>query len=294
MRLPTLLLIACASCSTAFAAPLESRPARPTGAMESVDQALCRMIETSAVAHRIDAAFFTRLIWRESSFRLGATSPAGARGVAQFMPRTAIERGLADPFDPEQAIPKAAELLAEHVQAFGNFGLAAAAYNGGAARLRTWIASRGELPAETRDFVLFVTGRSVDAWVGEAKAGGSGSRAPPGDARPCLQLAATLRRPGREGVAYAGSGGETAFAPWGVQLAGNFSKALALASYARARQAYRAIVGEVTPMIIGTRLMSRGTRAFYRVRAPAPNRVAADKLCDKIRAAGGSCLVLRS
>jgi hypothetical protein len=260
--------------------------------MESIDQALCRMIETSAAAHRLEVGFFTRLIWRESSFRLGAISRAGAQGVAQFMPGTAVERGLADPFDPEQAIPKAAELLAEHRRSFGNLGLAAAAYNGGPTRVRNWLAGRGELPAETKAFVQFITGRSADDWAAEAK--GSTSTATMLDQRHCLQLAATLRRPGRENAAPAGTGGEMAFAPWGVQLAGNFSKALALASYTRARKTYAALIGEIPPMIIGTRLRSRGTRAFYRVRVPATTRAAAEGLCNKIRAAGGGCIVLHS
>ena len=54
----------------------------------------------------------TRLIWAESRFRVHAVSPKGAQGIAQFMPATAAERGLADPFDPEQAVPKAARLVA--------------------------------------------------------------------------------------------------------------------------------------------------------------------------------------
>ena len=47
-------------------------------------------------------------------------------------------------------------------------------------------------------------------------------------------------------------------------------------------------------MIIGTRLRSRGTRAFYRVRVPAATRGAANDLCGRIRSIGGSCIVLRS
>jgi len=83
-------------------------------------------------------------------------------------------------------------------------------------------------------------------------------------------------------------------APWGVQLAGNFSKTLALSSYARARASYAAVLPEVRPMIIGTRLRARGTRAFYRVRVPQPTRAAAGHLCDRIRALGGACVVLRT
>jgi hypothetical protein len=85
-----------------------------------------------------------------------------------------------------------------------------------------------------------------------------------------------------------------AFAPWGVQLAGNFSKAIALATYGRARQRYASIIGELQPMIIGTRLRSRGTRAFYRVRVPAHSRNEANELCNRIHGIGGDCVVLRS
>ena len=49
----------------------------------------------------------------KSSFRPGVLSHAGAQGVAQFMPGTAHDRGPADPFDPEQAIPKSAALLSD-------------------------------------------------------------------------------------------------------------------------------------------------------------------------------------
>src|ERR1043165_10002446 len=62
---------------------------------ETIDQALCRMIESAAGAHQLPVDFFTRLIWQESSFRPGVTSRAGAQGVAQFMPGTAQERKLA-------------------------------------------------------------------------------------------------------------------------------------------------------------------------------------------------------
>jgi soluble lytic murein transglycosylase-like protein len=77
----------------------------------------------------------------------------GAQGIAQFMPGTAQERGLADPFDPEQAIPAAASLLRDLSQRFGNLGLAAAAYNGGPNRVSAWLAGNGSLPAETQDYV---------------------------------------------------------------------------------------------------------------------------------------------
>src|SRR6202042_1516849 len=87
---------------------------------------LCGIVESSAMAEGLPVGFFTRLIWRESAFQPTAVSPAGAQGVAQFLPRTASERGLADPFDPAAAIPESAKLLAELELRFGNLGLAAA------------------------------------------------------------------------------------------------------------------------------------------------------------------------
>jgi Transglycosylase SLT domain len=115
-------------------------------------------------------AFLTRLIWQESTFRPNTISPAGAQGIAQFMPKMADERGLANPFDPEEAIPKSAELLADLKQRFGNLGLAAAAYNAGPARVANWLAGHGNLPAETRDYVLTITRHPVEDWIHDTAA----------------------------------------------------------------------------------------------------------------------------
>jgi hypothetical protein len=265
-------------------------PARVEAQGETIDQALCRMIEQAATKHRLPVDFFTRLIWQESSFRPGVTSRAGAQGAAQFMPGTAAERGLADPFDPEQAIPKSAELLGDLRQRFGNLGLAAAAYNGGPARVEAWLSGRGALPSETRNYVSVITGRSADDWAGEPQA--EQDRPP----TRCLILVAAFRRGGDRRVLEADAGpiGESPLAPWGVQLAGNFSKAQALLSYARARMRHTAILSDVVPMVIGTRLRSRGTRAFYRVRVPAASREAAAEICGRLRRQGGACVVLKS
>ncbi len=272
------------------------------GATETVEQALCRLIDDSAKTRDLPVAFLTRLIWRESSFRVGVVSPAGAQGVAQFMPGTAKERGLLDPFDPEQAIPHAAHLLADLKRQFGNLGLAAAAYNGGPTRVSNWLSGSGGLPAETRAYVLSITGRSPEEWRTPRRqdrvprgrcAGAEAAAAEPEKPQTCLQVTAALRLPNR-GDRFALGGTEGPAAPWGIQLAGNFSKALALQSFSRARSTYAGVIGEVRPMIIGTRLRNRGTRAFYRIRIPAETRQAADNLCGKIRRVGGACFVLRT
>jgi hypothetical protein len=262
---------------------------------ETIDQALCRMIEGAAAAHRLPAGFFTRLIWQESSFRPHVTSGAGAQGVAQFMPGTAAERGLGDPFDPEQAIPKSAELLADLRRRFGNLGLAAAAYNGGPARVEAWLEGRGGLPGETRNYVSVITGRTAEDWKSR-DAAAADAETP----TRCLVLVAGFRRgTDRRVIEAYGPIEQSPFAlspiaPWGVQIAGNFSKDRALAIYARARQRHGAILNDVAPMVIGTLMRSRGTRAFYRVRIPAATRTAATEVCDRLRKQGGACVVLKS
>ncbi|MFD1302775.1 lytic transglycosylase domain-containing protein [Methylobacterium marchantiae] len=278
---------------------LAATPASAEVATETVEQALCRLIEDAARARSLPVPFLTRLIWRESSFRVTAVSPVGAQGVAQFMPGTARERGLTDPFDPEQAIPHAAHLLADLNRQFGNLGLAAAAYNGGAGRVSGWLAGTGGLPAETRAYVLAITGAPAEDWrggaaVNGAEAGSNESEPTKGEPpKTCLQVTAALRIPSR-GDRFALGGNEGPAAPWGIQLAGNFSKSLALQSFSRTRSLYAGVIGEVRPMIIGTRLRSRGTRAFYRIRIPAESRAAGDILCGRIRKAGGACIVLRT
>jgi hypothetical protein len=276
--------------------------AAPSDGGETVEQALCRLIESSARARAIPVPFLTRLIWRESAFRVGAVSPVGAQGIAQFMPGTARERGLADPFDPEQAIPHAAHLLSDLNRQFGNLGLAAAAYNGGPGRVSAWLAGTGGLPSETRNYVLAITGAPAEDWRAgagiemppdEGAADKKAAAAKPDSEKTCLQVTAALRVPSR-GDRFAIGGNEGPAAPWGIQLAGNFSKALALQSFTRTRKLYTSVIGEVRPMIIGTRLRNRGTRAFYRIRIPAQSREAADALCGRIRGVGGACLVLRT
>ncbi|MGU3538438.1 lytic transglycosylase domain-containing protein [Methylobacterium sp. A54F] len=123
------------------------------------------LILASAARNALPADFFLRLLHQESRLDPKAVSRAGAQGIAQFMPYTAAERGLRDPFDPREAIPKSAELLREHQARFGNLGLAAAAYNAGPRRVQDWLDGRSGLPAETRTYVLRITGRPVEAWA---------------------------------------------------------------------------------------------------------------------------------
>ena len=125
---------------------------------------LCNTLLTSAQDNDLPVPFFANLLWQESRLRVDDISKKGAQGIAQFMPKTAIETGLADPFDPMQAIPASARFLQRLRLQFGNLGFVAAAYNAGPHRVIEWLERRASLPRETRDYVVRVTGLSVEAW----------------------------------------------------------------------------------------------------------------------------------
>jgi Transglycosylase SLT domain len=141
------------------AAETPTAPPQPT----SLDN-LCNTLFSSAQDNDLPVPFFANLLWQESRFRVDDVSKKGAQGIAQFMPKTAAETGLANPFDPMQAIPASARFLQRLRLQFGNLGFVAAAYNAGAHRVIEWLQRRASLPRETRDYVVRVTGLSVEAW----------------------------------------------------------------------------------------------------------------------------------
>jgi Transglycosylase SLT domain/SPOR domain len=254
---------------------------------------VCHSIESAASAYDLPLVFLTRLIWQESRFGVGAVSPVGAHGVAQFMPGTAIQTGLANPFDAIEAIPKSAELLRNLKNQFGNLGLAAAAYNAGPKRIQNWLAGRSRLPKETQTYVRIVTGHAASEWAGETS---QLNLAP--EAVPCAQMAkslttgqiSTLRTivPHNEPEASTAS----REAAWGVQLIGSPLQATALASFQQLQRKCRSILGTRQPLVIRSKV---GTSVFwYRVRLAVDSRRDAEKLCSSLRAVGGSCLVQRN
>jgi hypothetical protein len=127
---------------------------------------VCSAAASVAQANNLPVPFFSNLIWAESSFDIRTISRAGAQGIAQFMPRTAVQFGLINPFEPIHALNVSGKFLRDLNAQFGNLGLAAAAYNAGPRRVSDWLAKRGELPGETRNYVVRITGRPVEEWVG--------------------------------------------------------------------------------------------------------------------------------
>jgi hypothetical protein len=164
---------------------------------------ICQLIEAAAKANALPIDFFARLIWQESRFQpdeIGPVTRNGqrAQGIAQFMPGTAAERQLLEPYNPVEALPKSGEFLAELRAEFGNLGLAAAAYNAGPQRLRDFLAGVHDLPMETRNYVRSITDRSVEDWAILAKIGstaGQSSDAPATQSPfSCHDLMASLER----------------------------------------------------------------------------------------------------
>ncbi|MEA2941370.1 MAG: hypothetical protein QOD09_1899 [Bradyrhizobium sp.] len=276
----------------------KAEPQKPEIARDTdTREAMCLMIESAAKSQDLPLEFFARVIWQESRFQPDAVGPMTrrgqrAQGIAQFMPGTASERRLLDPFDPVQALPKSAEFLNELRGQFGNLGLAAAAYNAGPRRVQEWLAGTGTMPSETRNYVFAITGTSVDEWAAAGKSGKPPDRAPTSS---CRELMALLKRAPNPFVTQLEQHVKLgADRPWGVQLAAGFNRDRALAMYARAMKRLSAVIGDQDPSLLGSLWRSRGTRTFYQVRIGAETRVAADDLCGRIRRAGGACLVLRN
>lgn len=199
MRIRVVLLTVVA----ALAATPASARVKGHGVGEAPEQADCRIIEKAAQVNLLPVGLLTRLLWTESHFQADAVSPKGAIGVAQFMPRTADERGLLDPSDPTKAIPEAARFLAELNDRFENTGLAIAAYNAGSKRVSDWLTNTKTLPTETQNFVLAVTGHSPAEWI-EVRGHGL-----PDQANSCLALSTSLAtHPFKHINPYGNAGGQ--------------------------------------------------------------------------------------
>src|SRR3712207_9397244 len=95
------------------------------------------------------------------SFTPFAVSPAGAQGIAQFMPGTAAGMGLRNPFDAPAAIDAQAHLMHDPLKQFASVPLALAAYNAGPAPVQAC----GCVPPypETPAYVAKILGRSGGA-----------------------------------------------------------------------------------------------------------------------------------
>ncbi|WP_207209889.1 transglycosylase SLT domain-containing protein [Tropicimonas sp. IMCC6043] len=246
---------------------------------------ICRAIETSAAETGLNTGFFARLIWRESLFDAGAVSPAGAQGIAQFMPATAALRGLSDPFNPAEALRASARYLAELGETYGNVGLAAAAYNAGEARLEDFLARGRRLPLETRIYVLGITGYSATDWRDD----------PPEDwdlalsdteafTSSCQALARNR--------SFSGFRDPMAARPWAVIVAANPERLIAETRLAEIRERSELVSASRTDIRRMRLPAKHGTQWVAQI--GADDRREADRLCGRLRSGGVGCIVLRN
>jgi soluble lytic murein transglycosylase-like protein len=125
-------------------------------------------ISRAAQRWNVAAALISAQLYAESNFNPFAQSPAGAQGIAQFMPGTARSYGLSNPYDADAAIDAQAHLMRDLLRRFASVPLALAAYNAGPAP----VAACGCVPPypETRAYVAKILGLLGGA--GELTGGG--------------------------------------------------------------------------------------------------------------------------
>lgn len=276
---------------------------------------ICRDLDKLARQYKLPPLFFARLIWQESRFNPYAVSPAGAEGIAQFMPGTAEIWGLEDPFEPGQALIKSAQYLSYLHKKLGNLGFAAAGYNAGSGRVVDWLNRGRYMPLETRNYVRSITGYSIDEWAeGKAKfVGIKLKKKLPISACKQLSIALANERPQLINASFRRAGrllkGKSARSrkrraksrrrrlprmPWGVQLAGSFSRSQAMRQFRTVKRKYGRIIGAQRIVLKSSRQKGRGRRIFHRVRVGAKSRSAANSICKRLRSVGGNCVVLKN
>lgn len=258
-------------------------------ARQSYAADVCKLIERTASENRLDPSFLARLLWKESRFEPSAVSPAGALGIAQFMPGTADLYWLDDPFNPAQAIRKAAWYLGQLRDRFGNIGLAAVAYNGGENRAARFIAQSTTLPYETVDYVESITGFSAHRWRDN----------PPPKADLRLALAPDQPfRPACERMAGERSLREFTTQPpampWGVIVASHPSQAGAAQQVARLNRTLRPILDDGARVGYVRKRMNGMPRAVFTAQVGYNTRIEAARFCTRFQRLGGRCIVLKN
>jgi hypothetical protein len=227
---------------------------------------LCQQIENTSRNNGIDLGFFARLLWQESRFDPNALSHAGAQGIAQFMPQTAKLRGLADSYNPAQAIERSANYLGELQRTYGSAGIAAVAYNGGERRADGFTKKGKGLAPKAHDFRLDGDRPFLESCLNLAKNRRLTKLAPP-----------PLR-----------------YKPWGVQVGFGSNKSEAKANVVRQTRRCRALVNAEKLDYIAVKSRVRGRPSYIMARIGRNTKDNATTLCRKISAKGCLCRIYKN
>jgi soluble lytic murein transglycosylase-like protein len=116
-------------------APLPAMPSASSSVSSSVSQpakSTSQIVLEASLKQGVDSDFIHSVIKQESAGNANAVSRAGARGLMQLMPGTALQLGVSDSFSPEQNVHGGALYLRELLERYdGDAIKALAAYNAG-------------------------------------------------------------------------------------------------------------------------------------------------------------------
>lgn len=139
-------------------ADLRTRPAAPPIEPSGRPSEYDAFIERHARVHGVEPAVVHAIIEAESAYAPRAVSRAGAIGLMQLMPTTAVELGV-NPYVPEQNIEGGIRYFASLLRTFGRLDLALVAYNGGPGYAQRYARGQAVLYGETRAYVRGVLAR---------------------------------------------------------------------------------------------------------------------------------------
>jgi soluble lytic murein transglycosylase-like protein len=121
--------------------------------------AVDHFIVESGKRNSVDPLLLYSIMHQESTFKQGAVSPKGARGLMQLMPPTARRFGVTSIFDPRQNIEGGARYMRFLLDLFeGNVELALAGYNAGEGAVMKY-GYRIPPYRETQEYVRRITRR---------------------------------------------------------------------------------------------------------------------------------------
>ena len=132
------------------------------------DLELEQAVRHAAQQHHVQPALLLAVMRAESSFNPTAISKAGAVGLMQLIPETAIRHGVRNLYDANENITGGAKHLRYLLDRFhGNVRLAVAAYNAGERKVDRY----GKIPPykETQDYVkkvlVYYRSYKKDGWI---------------------------------------------------------------------------------------------------------------------------------